>query len=342
MPGSLIAARFRLLLGFMICLTASLPASLMAVEPPLILETMIPLEGVRGRIDHMAIDLSRKRLLVAELGNGTVDVVDLAQAKVTHRIDGLKEPQGVAYIPGLDLICVSGAGDGSVRFFRAGDYAAAGVISLGDDADNIRVDPATGQVIVGYGSGGLAIIDPASRKKLRDIPLPSHPEGFQIDPASTRVFVNVPDARQIAVVDRLSAEPLATWRQKDLKSNFPLALDGIGKTVASVFRGSSRLLLFDADTGAVIASVETCGDADDLFFDDGREQIYVSCGAGMVDVFQREAAEVRRSGRISTAHGARTSLFVPELDSLFVAEPAGWRGDTAKLLVYKPRLIPAP
>jgi DNA-binding beta-propeller fold protein YncE len=327
---------FRLVLGFVACMAASLLASLSAVaEPPLGLETTIPLENVGGRIDHMAIDLGRKRLLVAELGNGTVDVVDLAEAKVIHRIDGLKEPQGVAYVPGLDLVSVSGAGDGSVRFFRGGDYAAAGVISLGDDADNIRVDPANGQVIVGYGSGGLAIIDPA-RRKLRDIRLPAHPEGFQLDPGSARVFVNVPDAKQIAVVDRVSVKPLATWYQKHLNSNFPLALAADGKTVASVFRDPSRLLLFNADTGAVTASVETCRDTDDVFFDDRREWIYVSCGAGAVDVFQRVAAKVRRSGRISTAPGARTSLFVPELDRLFVAERAGWIGGSAKLLVYRP------
>jgi hypothetical protein len=191
-------------------------------------------------------------------------------------------------------------------------------------------------VIVGYGSGGLAIIDPASGERVRDIRLPAHPEGFQLDRFSARVFINLPDARQIAVVDRVSAKPLATWHQKDLRSNYPLALDADGKTVATVFRDRSRLLLFDADTGAVGSSVETCADADDVFFDDRRERIYVSCGAGAVDVFQRLAADVRRSRRIWTAPGARTSLFVPELDRLFVAERAGGIGGTAKILVYRP------
>ena len=327
MRSILIIAWLGLLPGFA---SASPPA---AAEAPLVLEATIPLDDVGGRIDHMAIDPARRRLLVAELGNGTVDVVDLAGAKRLRRITGLNEPQGLAYVPGADLVVVASAGDGSVRFFRGDDYAPAGVVELGDDADNVRVDPANGQVIVGYGSGGLAAIDPGTRAKLRTIPLPAHPEGFQLDPGSARVFVNIPDAQQIAVVDRAGGKPLATWPQKHLGSNFPMALDVDGKTIASVFRSPRRLVLFDMDTGAIKATAETCGDADDVFFDAKRQRIYVSCGEGMIDMRQRDGAEIER---IPTRSGARTSLFVPELDRLIVAARAGLIGGTARLLVYRP------
>jgi DNA-binding beta-propeller fold protein YncE len=318
-------------LGLLPSLATASPSAV--AEAPLVLEATIPLDDVGGRIDHMAIDPARGRLLVAELGNGTVDVVDLAGARRLHRITGLKEPQGLAYVPGADLVVVASAGDGSVRFFRGDDYAPAGVVELGDDADNVRVDPANGQVVVGYGSGGLAVIDPGTRSKLRTIPLPAHPEGFQLDPGSARVFVNLPDARQIAVVDRAGGKLLATWPQKNFGSNFPMALDAGGKTIASVFRSPHRLVLFDMDSGAIRASVETCGDADDVFLDAKRQRIYVSCGEGVVDVRQRDGTE---TGRIATDSGARTSLFVPELDRLIVAARAGLIGGTAKLLVYRP------
>jgi hypothetical protein len=319
------------LLGFLPGLAAAAPSA--AAEAPLALEATIPLEDVGGRIDHMAIDLARRRLLVAELGHGSVDVIDLAGTRRIHQIAGLKEPQGLAYVPGPDLVVVASGGDGSVRFFRGDDYAPAGVVELGEDADNVRVDLANGQVIVGYGSGGLAVIDPATRSKLRTIPLPAHPEGFQLDPGSERAFVNLPDARQIAVVDPIGGKLRATWPQKNLRSNFPIALDAGGNTVASVFRSPRRLVLFDADSGAIKVSVASCGDADDLFFDNRRRRIYVSCGEGMVDVLQRDGTEI---GRVPTSSGARTSLFVPELDRLIVAARAGLIGGTAKLLVYRP------
>ena len=133
------------------------PSAQTANPVPLQLEAKIPLGKVRGRIDHMAIDLARQRLFVAELGNDTVGIVDLKKQEVIQTIGGLKEPQGIGYVPSLDALYVANAGDGSVRVFSGADYAAAGRIDLGEDADNIRVDSATSQIVVGYGSGGLAV-----------------------------------------------------------------------------------------------------------------------------------------------------------------------------------------
>ena len=151
------------------------------IAQPLQLEAKIPLGEVRGRIDHMAIDLVRQRLFVAELGNDTVGIVDLKNEKVIRTMGGLKEPQGVGYLPSTDALYVANAGDGSVRIFSGADYAAAGQIDLGEDADNIRVDSAANQILVGYGNGGLAVIDAKTLQRIADIPLPVHPEGFQLE-----------------------------------------------------------------------------------------------------------------------------------------------------------------
>jgi DNA-binding beta-propeller fold protein YncE len=110
---------------------------------------------VSGRIDHLGIDLKRQRLLVAELGNNSLGVVDLAAGKVLSRITGLAEPQGVAYVPFSDSVFVANAGDGSVRVLRGEDLNPIGRIELGDDADNVRVDAARDRVLVGYGKGAL-------------------------------------------------------------------------------------------------------------------------------------------------------------------------------------------
>src|SRR5215813_7914605 len=107
---------------------------------PLAQEAKIPLGDVSGRIDHLAIDLPRRRVFVAELGNNTVGVVDLDDRKVVHVIGGLKEPQGIGYLPSSDTVFVANAGDGSVSLFRGSGYQAAGRIDLGDDADNVRID----------------------------------------------------------------------------------------------------------------------------------------------------------------------------------------------------------
>ena len=308
-----------------------------ADQASLVLERTIPLTDVSGRIDHMALDPRRMRLMVAELGNGSVDVIDLAAGKAVHRIVGLREPQGIGYVSKSDLLAVASAGDGSVRLFRGADYAPTGIVDLHDDADNIRVDPLTGRLVVGYGSGGLAVIDPASRLVVSRTTLPAHPEGFQVDPVSHRAFVNLPDARQVAVVDLASERLISSWPIPDARANFPMARQDL--VLAVMFRTPPQLVLLDAQSGAVQARSPACGDADDVFFDARRERLYVSCGEGVVDVWHRDTAGYRLVDRIKTASGARTSLFVPELDRLFVAARAGFfgLGSDAAILVFQPR-----
>jgi DNA-binding beta-propeller fold protein YncE len=321
--------------GALIALAA--PAEAASGEPPLVLEAKIPLAGVGGRIDHMAFDPGRGRLIVAELGNGTVEAIDVAERKVLRRIDGLKSPQGVAYVQSSDRVAVASAGDGTVRLYKAEDLSPAGTIPLGNDADNIRTDGSGPRIVVGYGDGGLATIDTAKAEKLAELSLPAHPEGFQLHPTDGRVFVNLPDAHLIAAADRTRNALLASWQQRELGGNFPMAIDRAGATLASVFRHPARLVLMAASSGAVTANLETCGDADDVFFDEARSRLYVSCGDGAVDVFQRDPQGVRRIARIPTSSGARTSLFVPEQDRLYVAARAGLLGGEAAILVFAPR-----
>jgi hypothetical protein len=283
----------------------------------------IPLGEVRGRIDHLAVDVAGKRLFVAELGNDSIGVVDLASGRIQQRITGLKEPQGVGYEPTTGTLYVANAGDGSVRLFRGPGFVPAGRIDLGDDADNVRIDVKTEQVMVGFGGGGLAIIDPKSGRKSGEIRLPAHPEGFQLEPGGGRAFVNLPEARAIAIVDRGTGQLIQSVTTKNGRGNFPMALDPAGGFMA-VFRSPPALISYDRD-GGVRGSAETCGDADDVFVDAKRNRVYVSCGGGFIDVFDRREGGFARAAHIATMPGARTSLFVPELDRLFLAVRAQGR-----------------
>jgi len=324
--------------GWAILLAASLiwPAATDAqtASSPLIPEEKIPLGQVSGRIDHLGIDLKRQRLLVAELGNNSLGVVDLATAKVLHQIANLSEPQGVAYVPFSDSVFVANAGDGSVRVLRGEDLTLIGRIELGDDADNVRLDTAHKLVLVGYGKGALAVIDSASLTKTADIRLKAHPEGFQIDETGTQVFVNVPDAHEIGFVD-LATRSTRSLPTQRAGSNFPMAIDGEAHQVLVVFRSPPSLMALSSQDGHVVAKTETCGDADDVFVDRKRRRVYVSCGEGVVDVFEPVEAGYRRLARVPTVPGARTSLFVPELDRLFVAVRAA-SNEPAAIWVYRP------
>lgn len=315
-------------------LVAATPA---LAEPPLVVESRIALPAVSGRVDHMAVDVARKRLFVAEIGNNSLDVVDLAAGRRASRITGLAEPQGVGYAARADLVAVANGGDGRVRFYRGAGLIPSGALALGSDADDVRSDPRTGDFVVGYGSGALAVIDPVRRTTIGEAGLAAHPEGFAIDARTGRTYVNVPGAGEIAVVDLAASRQTAAWRLPELRANFPIALDQAGGTLATVFRRPPKLVLIDVKTGAPTARLDVCGDADDVFFDNQRRRIYVSCGAGFVDVFAAGAGGAyARLSRVATAAGARTSLWVPELDRLYVAARAGALGSDAAILVLRP------
>ena len=301
---------------------------------PLGLEAKIPLGNVSGRIDHLGVDVKRQRLFVAELGNNSLGVVDLAAGKVLRTIGGFHEPQGVAYVPFADSVYVANAGDGTVRVLSGNDLVPIGRIELGDDADNVRVDEQHHHVLVGYGSGALAVIDPATRTKAGDIGLKAHPEGFQLDETESRVFANVPDAQEIAVAD-LSAAGNQSVPTPGMSANFPMAIDPDMHRVLVVFRSPPTLMALSSQDGHVVAKTATCGDADDVFADTKRHRVYVSCGEGVVDVFAAEKAGYRRLARVPTVSGARTSLFVPELDRLLVAVRARWN-EPAAIWVFRP------
>jgi DNA-binding beta-propeller fold protein YncE len=281
------------------------------------IEAKIPLGEVRGRIDHMAADIDRRRLFVAELGNNTVGIVDVAQAKVLQVVGGFKEPQGVGYLPSTDTLYVGNGGDGSLRLFQGPNYTAKGRIDFGNDADNVRVDQSRQRVVVGYGNGALAVIDGAKHDKIADIRLPAHPEGFQLDTITGQAYVNLPSARGIAVADLSSGKVTAIWPVGGASANFPMAVDSDSNHVLVVFRSPPKLGVFDKRDGSIVRVVDACGDADDLFIDAKRHRVYVSCGAAMIDIFDANSYE--RLSRMPTVSGARTSIFVPELDRLFLA-----------------------
>jgi DNA-binding beta-propeller fold protein YncE len=317
-----------------LCLGARTSAACFANEPGLVLERTISLGGASGRIDHLAIDVARKRLFVSKLGANSVVVVDLESGKVIRQIDGLPEPQGIGYSPGAEVVAIANAGDGSVRLFRADDLTPAGEIALGDNADNIRTDGA-GQLVVGYGSGGLATLDTGTSQKVGDIRLPAHPEGFQIDPSRNRIYVNLPTAYQIGVIDASTGKVVAKWGPWLALGNFPMALDDAGHRLFSGYRWPASVVAIDTTTGAILNQVSACGDSDDMSYDGARKRLYVSCGDGRVAIFDA-AAGLSETARVSTRAGARTSLFVLALDRLFVAVPSV--GDQpAEIQTFAPR-----
>jgi hypothetical protein len=324
----------RTLVVALFCLTAPLAlAQAPAQAGTLRLQREIPLPDVEGRIDHMAADVAGQRVFIAALGNGSLEIVDIGQGKRVAGIKGLKEPQGVAYVPANGAVYVAGGGDGTVRSFDSHTLKPLDEISLGEDADNLRYDATRTQLLAGYGNGAIAVLG-LDLSRRANFALPAHPESFQLAADQQHVFVNLPDNHSIGLIDLAAQTVNATWSHPSAAANFPLAVDGTIHRLFIPCRKPARLLVVNSDTGGITAWFPTVGDADDVFMDTARRLVYVIGGQGFVDVvFVRAADAMVLRGRVPTAPGARTGLYVPEWKKLLVAAPRQGTSD-ARLLVF--------
>lgn len=318
-------------------LIGALAAGTAAAQAPLELAATIEMPGVKGRIDHFAVDVKRHRLFVAALGNDTVEVLDTAANRHAKSLAGFGEPQGIAYAPEHERIYVANGSANRVDVLDGRSLETLKRIERMDDADNVRYDPAAKAMVVGYGKGALRLLSIDKAEPLGDIRLAGHPESFQLEAGGPRVFVNVPTAQQVAVVDRAARKLIATWPVARAGNNFPMALDEKGARLFVGARAPALMLVYDTASGKVVARLPIGGDTDDLFYDAARKRVYVVCGEGQIDVFRQESADrYAHEAAVKTAPRARTGLFVPEMSKLFVAAPTAG-SSPARVLVYQVR-----
>lgn len=296
-------------------------------------ERAIPLPGVEGRIDHLAVDPGAGRVFISALGNGTVEVMDVDRGQRIGELKGLKEPQGVLYVPRRDLLYVATGGDGMVRAYNGRTLAPAGSISLGDDADNLRYDLQRNRIVVGYGGGAIASLSTDLSDKV-ELRLSVHPESFQFSSDGSHLLVNLPDDRSIALIDVAPLRVASKWTHLGAQANFPMAVDHRGGRFFVACRRPAELLELNERDGSVSQHLKTVGDADDLFFDESRGKIYVVGGEGFVDVVDApQIGKLKSIGHVPTRAGARTGLLAPAWSKLLVAAPR--LGNLpARLLVY--------
>jgi DNA-binding beta-propeller fold protein YncE len=308
---------------------------------PLVLVRIIPMADVQGRFDHMGVDPETNRVFAAVYGNDSVEVLDVARARRIESLHGgFIKPQMALYIPELNRLVVSNEGDGACKVFDGETYKLLETVKYPEDADQLRYDPATRQVFVGYGDGAIGSFDPMTGKRDGgDFELGAHPESFQLEEKGTRIYVNLASISQIAVIDRKTRK-IEKWKLEEAGTNFPMALDEADRRLFVAARRPARLLVLDMDTGKEIASLPGAADTDDMWFDAVRKRIYVPSGEGFIFVYQQiNPNRYARIAKIPSAIGARTSLYYGQVgkhNSLYLAVP-GRANRGAELWIYETR-----
>ena len=320
----------------------------------------IPLPNVDGRMDHMGIDVAGQRLFATAFDNHTLSVIDLKAGKQIALIPKLDKPQAAYYDSATNHLFVSASGDGSVTMFDGKTFQVLQKIKYSADSDNLRYDARNQHVIVGYGGekfiygaparqqgdGAMGIMDLAG-KKVSEIPTDAHPESFQLEQMGTRIFINVPDKKEIQVANLATGKTVAHW-PVNCTDNFPMALDEIHRRLIVACREPSALAVFDTASGKQVTQVAVDPGlfSDDIFYDPAKGRIYVVArtaaasdqrtpGPGMLEIFrQKDPDHYEKVGTQPTGFGAQTGFFSPALGNLFVATRRQKGGAGGEILVY--------
>lgn len=298
-------------------------------EPPrpLVLTEAVPMPGIQGRFDHFGFD-GKNRLIVAALGNNTVEIVDISARLRSQSIPGIPNPQGVVYAPESKKLFAASS-KGKLYIYDGATLDLVKSIDFHGDVDNLRYDAANQRVYVGFGedeTGAIGAVDAATNERLpEEYKLGAHPESFQLETSGPNIYVNLPDLKQVAVINR-KTRAIIRWAMT-LEHNFPMALDETDHRLFVVTHEPARLAVLDTNTGKTITTLPCVQDADDAYYDSGRKRIYVPGGEGFISVFEQiDADHYKLLAKVPSALGARTAGYFGKgrkgFDRFFLAVPA--------------------
>jgi hypothetical protein len=309
--------------------------------------------GIPGRIDHMAYDPATGRLFIACVANGSLEVVDLDSGKRAGTVAGLREPQGVAVV-GRSVYVTTG-GDGKLHRFDARTLAAGEAVTVGDDADNVRV-ALDGKLWVSFGGegpGGLACLDAETLALDRKLALPRMPEGFQLHSSGVGIFANLPAGKRstkdgsVIGLKRPGGELLWERKFSGRAANFPMTLDPANDRIFVVTRRPARLVSLDARDGSILGEAPCPPESDDLFFDARSGRVAVIGGGTLptpdnpggagasLDLFAIDGTgRPSRLGGSPLPPHSRTGALVTDRRSLYVGVP-GAEGRPAEVREYR-------
>jgi DNA-binding beta-propeller fold protein YncE len=307
---------------------------------PLKLVQKISMPGVQGRMDHITVDVSGKRLFVPANGDNqnTVEVIDLQAGKRIASIPGQSKPQGTFYSTEFNTLFVTNGTDGTCKIFRGDTFKLIESLALGPDANQVGFDPDSKYLYAGFGdrnSGGLAIIDTSKNQHTGDIKTDARPGGITFEKSGPRIFVNLNGATKLGVLDRKKREQTATWPVAGAENYGPLALDESHHRLFLGTRKPPLLMVFDTETGKQLTQLESVPSIDGVWYDAARKRIYVT-GNGFIAVYdQKGADDYAPMVKLVSEADSQPSLWVPQFNRLYISVTQAGDRD-AEILVYEP------
>jgi DNA-binding beta-propeller fold protein YncE len=303
-------------------------------DAPLKLLHATPLPGFAGDLDHSEVDLKGHRLFVTAEVHKTVEVFDLMTGERIHSITGFDTPHEILFRPDTNTLLVADGGNpGTCRLVDAKTYKIIDSITLPPYVDSAVYNPVTQEYYVesrgpdaSANTHTISVIDAVHFKHTGDFILPGRrSEAMAIDRAGKTMYVNLTD--EVGVVDLPKRELTARWPVPGAHVQNSMALDEPNHRLFIATRNPAKLFVFNTDTGKVIADLPCVPVNDDMTFDAKRKRLYIT-GDGATGVFeQRDADHYEHIVDIPTGYRAKTSLYVPDLNRLYINVSGGDKKD---------------
>jgi len=319
----------------------------------------IPLPGVKGRLDHMGVDLEKNRLFVAAVANNSLEVVDLTGGKVIKSLAGFKDTQDALFLGGdFNKLYVSSL-DGHVRVFQGESFWLVQDLKIEPDPNRLFYDPATNLIYFGYG-GQNAGFDAYER-----VGILQSKRGAGYDQLVADMIAPTPrpghlaemamDDNGILLICDSRADMIYQFdtRKRELIRSWPARGDGAGdlaldRTRHRLFVGTRippQMTVYDSLSGKEIQNLPGPETMDGVHYDPKLKRVYVTGGRwygtpgaspGWVYVYQQKDPDhYEMISKIQTRPGSGTSLFVPQSNRFYVASQAIGDQDAA-ILVFEP------
>ena len=318
------------------------PPTKTAVEhtQPLVLTETIPLEGIKGRFDHFGF--GGGRIFVSALGSNAVEAINIGARTLDHSITGVPDPQGVVYSPETNKLFVGSGSAAKVYIYNAATYDLITTVDFEGGADNLRYEAGNMRVYVGCGNdeqtGAIGTIDAVTNQRLdATYKLGGEPESFQLEKSGPNIYVNVPDLKQVVVVNR-ETKAISRWKLQGIESNFPMALDEADHRLFVGTHQPARMAVFDTTSGKMVAALPGVQGTDDLYYDPDRKRVYMPGSEGFIYAYQmKDSDHLQLLAKVPTAIGAATAGYWGKqgkgFDRFYLAVPA--RGsEPAEIRIY--------
>ena len=325
---------------FSLVLAVLAVASYAQEKLPLKLVATTPMPGFTGDFDHFGVDLKGNRLFLAAEDQKTVEVFDLRTGEWIHSIKGFGHPLTMAYLPESDRLIVTNGDTDDVALVDCKEYKILNTLKLGKGVDHSALNPINKYLYVENGAApdgkthSLSIIDTKTFRIVGEIPgLPGNSnEGMVIDRAGKKLYVNLTGSDEVGVIDLKTRQIIARWPLPDAHVAHAIALDESNHRLFTATRKPPQFIVFDIDTGKVVTSLPCVGVNSDMSLDVASKRIYVT-GSDTASVFeQRDADHYEHIAEVPTAYRAKSSVFVPELKRLYIADSSKGKPDAKMAL----------